>query len=279
MHGSIDVPKNMVVTSEDYFQFLSQESYFSRKLSTVLHENTVVILGYSLADTNLKAVLSDYRKFSRSHVIGSNIFLVSKLAVDGHIKDYYSYSYGIRVLDSLEISELFRKINEALPEAEKNFCKSVVNIKKVVRKNHVFDNKYLSLEGSFYEIVASLGAVGFSIDDQNVVAALGKIIEQKVALTQENGAWLQYEHLSRWLIYLASILELKGSSIEAAFLEAVLRSMTTMSRSLKLGYSWHAYDAWSSGWDGIIATNRTMIKKYIGDHTGRPDALAVVNRG
>ncbi len=41
VHGSIDSPENMVVTSDDYFKFINGESYFSRKLSTVLHENTV----------------------------------------------------------------------------------------------------------------------------------------------------------------------------------------------------------------------------------------------
>lgn len=61
VHGSVDSPDNMVVTSDDYFKFINAESYFSRKLSTVLHENTIVIIGYSLGDTNLKAIISDYK--------------------------------------------------------------------------------------------------------------------------------------------------------------------------------------------------------------------------
>lgn len=92
----------MVVTSDDYFKFINGESYFSRKLSTVLHENTVVILGYSLGDTNLKAIISDYKGFSKSHVIGSNLFLISRSAVTQYIKDYYAHCYGIRVLDQME---------------------------------------------------------------------------------------------------------------------------------------------------------------------------------
>ena len=56
VHGSIDSPENMVVTSDDYFKFINSESYFSRKLSTVLHENTVVILGYSLGDTKADSI-------------------------------------------------------------------------------------------------------------------------------------------------------------------------------------------------------------------------------
>ena len=105
VHGSIDVPENMVVTSDDYHQFINNESYFSRKLSTLLHENTVVILGYSLSDTNLKAILSDYRDFSRDHLIGSSVFLVSRSPVSQYLKDYYSYCYGIRVLDNIEIHD------------------------------------------------------------------------------------------------------------------------------------------------------------------------------
>ena len=50
IHGSVDSPDNMVVTAEDYFRFINYDSYFSRKLSVCLHENLVVILGYSLSD-------------------------------------------------------------------------------------------------------------------------------------------------------------------------------------------------------------------------------------
>ncbi|MBO6920557.1 MAG: SIR2 family protein [Rhizobiaceae bacterium] len=50
IHGSVDSPENMILTAEDYFKFTSQESYFSRKLSTMIHENAVVILGYSEVD-------------------------------------------------------------------------------------------------------------------------------------------------------------------------------------------------------------------------------------
>ena len=60
VHGSVDIPHKMVVTTNDYMNFINHDSYFSRKLSTMLYENTVVILGYKLGDTNLKAILSEY---------------------------------------------------------------------------------------------------------------------------------------------------------------------------------------------------------------------------
>lgn len=202
----------MVVTSDDYFKFINGESYFSRKLSTVLHENTVVILGYSLGDTNLKAIISDYKGFTKTHVIGSNIFLVSRSEVDQHIKDYYAHCYGIGVLDQTEVHKFFESLNEAMPEAEKCLASSMDNIKEVIFGKRKFKKDYLKIENTFFEIVSSLAAIGVSIDDARVVKTLGNVIQAKIELTQEGGAWVQYEHLARWLIYLASILELNEVS-------------------------------------------------------------------
>lgn len=276
VHGSIDSPKNMVVTSDDYFKFINGESYFSRKLSTVLHENTIVILGYSLGDTNLKAIISDYKGFSRSHVIGSNIFLVSRSAIDQHIKDYYAHCYGIRVLDRTEVHDFFSTLNSSMPEAEAKLAQSIDNIQKVIYQNHSFTKDYLRIENTFFEIVSSLAAIGLSINDERVVKMLGSAIQAKIELTQENGAWVQYEHMARWLAYLASILELRGTSIEQIYLDATLRSMTTMRKDLYVGYSWHAYRSWINRWPGIIASNRGLIRKHIEANTIWPDALAVV---
>lgn len=276
VHGSIDSPSNMVVTSDDYFRFINGESYFSRKLSTLLHENTVVILGYSLGDTNLKAILSNYKTFSRSHVIGSNIFLVSRSSIAQHIKDYYSHCYGIRVMDGTEVNQFFNALNSNMPAAEQRISESVSNIRKVIFDSQSFTDSYLKIEDSFFEIVASLAAIGLSINDARVVKMLGKIIETKKKLTQVNGAWNQYEHLARWLAHLGTILELKNTPIEETYLSATLHSMTTMRKEYYIGSSWHAYRSWSSRWPNIIASNRAMIRAHIEAKTTWADALALV---
>lgn len=278
VHGSTDSPENMVVTSDDYFHFMNSSSYFSRKLSTVLHENTVVILGYSLGDTNLKAIISDYKGFSRNHVIGSNIFLVSRSQVDQSVKDYYAHCYGIRVIDSIEVNDFFHSLNEYIPSAEKCAESSVDNMRQVIFEKKEFTKDFLRIENVFYEIISSIAAIGVSIDHPRVVTALGRIIEYKTSLTNENNAWEQYEHLARWLIYLASILELKGTSIEKVYLEATLRSMTTMRSGQYIGYSWHAYNSWNNRWTTIISKNRYMIKTYIEKEATHADALAVVRK-
>lgn len=277
VHGSVDSPQNMVLTSDDYFKFINNQSYFSRKLSTVLHENTVVILGYSLGDTNLKAIMSDYKGFSKSHVVGANIFLVAKSSVDRHVKDYYSHCYGVRVIDNFEIHEFFEELNEKIPRVERIVGKSISSIREVIHEGRSFKKSYLSLEDSFSKIISSLSAEGLSLGDARVVEVLGEIIEAKRELTTEDNAWDQYVHLAKWLIHLGTIFEIEGTSIENIYLTAVLRSMQTMSKRLIIGYSWHAYKAWSSRWPSIISSNRSLIRKYIEEKTSDPDALSVIN--
>ncbi|ELE5880756.1 SIR2 family protein [Vibrio cholerae] len=277
VHGSVDSPENMVVTSEDYFRFINGNSYFSQKLSTILHENTVVILGYSLGDTNLKAIISDYNGFSKSHVIGSNIFLVSRSKVDQNVKDYYAHCYGIRVIDSMEVSQFFKNLNETTPKVESIAEKSIRSIRKVVFDGASFKKAYIKLEDSFYRIISSLSAEGLSWNDKRVVEMVGEIIETKTELTLENNAWEQYEHLARWLVYLGAIFDVKGTSIEKIYLDAVLRSMTTMRKEYYTGYSWHAYRAWKNRWASVTSSNRRLVKKHIEENTSWSDALAIVN--
>ncbi|WP_343463106.1 SIR2 family protein [Pantoea sp.] len=277
VHGSIDSPKNMVITSEDYFKFLNGDSYFSRKLSTVLHENTVVILGYSLGDTNLKAIINDYKGFSKSHVVGSNIFFISKNVVNQNVKDYYSHCYGIRVLDSLELGAFFEELNKAIPQAEKISGEVLRNIRNAIDNGHPLPDDYLKEENSFYEIIAAISADGLSWNNQTVVEAIGDIIESKTNFTLEWNAWDQYVHLARWIIYLGRIFELQGTTIKDKYLEAVLRSMTTMSKDNLSGYSWNAYKSWDEHWSSINVSNRILIKKYIIEETNWHDALSIVN--
>lgn len=279
VHGSVDSPKDMVVTADDYFRFINAESFFSRKLSTVLHEETVVILGYSLGDTNLKAILSDYRGFSRKHLIGGNIFFVSRLPVGQLIKDYYSHCYGIRVLDQLEINAFFGMVNFYMNDARKTAAKAVLNINEVLFNNKFWTDDYLHGPYSFYEIVAGVAAIGRSINDPLVVDMIRRVIDKKNQFTSVHNAWPQYEHLAQWLIYIGSILEIRGTILQDIYLIAVVRSMSSMSENQDLGYSWHAYGHWDRGWSNIISANRVLIRQYADGKLFRNDALALIARG
>ncbi|MEH6453386.1 MAG: SIR2 family protein, partial [Psychromonas sp.] len=105
IHGSVKFPKNMVVTADDYFQFINKPDYFSKKVQTLIEENTTVIIGYSLADINFKSILNNLRA-NRIHDINrQHLFYLSRSSVDKHVKDYYDRSYGLRVIDNTDIDK------------------------------------------------------------------------------------------------------------------------------------------------------------------------------
>jgi len=191
IHGSTDAPSKMVVTTQDYLKFINAESYFSRKLSTVLHENTVVILGYSLGDTNLKAILSDHKRMSFEQVISGNILLVSKDDVSQHIKEYYAHCYGIRVIDNVDIHDFFAATTESMVDAQK-YADTKNNLKNVINKKHTYTDSYLKLSSSLREIVVAVGALGFSVNHKKIEKLLASIIERKKEFTKDDGAWDQY---------------------------------------------------------------------------------------
>ncbi|MGO4179420.1 SIR2 family protein, partial [Vibrio cholerae] len=277
VHGSIDSPQDMVITSEDYFRFFHAESYFSRKLSTVLHENTVVILGYSLGDTNLKSIMNDYKKFTSDYVISSSVIFVSRSPVSQYLKDYYSYCFGIRVMDSMETKDFFSLLNSELPKVSGKHEASLDNLKKVLYRDHSFTKEYIKIESSFFEIISSINASGLSLINHKVISLLANVIKVKESLTHESGAWEQYEQLAKWLVHLGSLLDIGATLLKEVYLETVLRSMCTMKEELYIGYSWHAYKVWQRSWTSMTSHNRALVRVYILANSNWPDAHKIVN--
>ncbi|MGR6438518.1 hypothetical protein ACU42Y_05185 [Proteus mirabilis] len=126
----------------------------------MIYENTIVILGYSLGDTNLKAIINEYKNFSRENVIGSSMFLVSRKKVESYLKEYYFHCYGIRVIDNLDIHDFFDKLNSKIQDVQKRVEDSLENIEKVLSGKHSFSKSFLKVENNFYEIIMSLAAFG-----------------------------------------------------------------------------------------------------------------------
>jgi SIR2-like domain len=77
IHGCSSSPKSIVITSEDYTEFMQKKKYLSAKLLTFFAEHTVIFLGYSASDTNVKAVLSDIAEMLHpNNELLSNVYLI-----------------------------------------------------------------------------------------------------------------------------------------------------------------------------------------------------------
>ncbi|MCH2227705.1 MAG: SIR2 family protein [Candidatus Caenarcaniphilales bacterium] len=263
VHGSIDSPENMIITSEDYFDFINSETYFSRKLSTLLYENTVVILGYSLSDLNLKAIICEQKKQTKNYLAGANILFISRDSIHPDIKDYYGDCYGIRVLDNIEILDFFQYLtNKILNDNWDHIKISLENIQVFASKEEeeIFNPDFIRQSYSFFHIMSAIEATGWNLNNAGACNLLVKAMKQKIKLTGDSGAWKQYQHLANWLIYIASKFDIQGTEFESEFLSFVIYSMTNMGRYI--GYSWEAYDTWKNYWGNILVSNKNLIRNY-----------------
>ncbi len=59
IHGCVTSPATMVLTRQDYEEFTQRKKYLSAKLLTYFAEFPMVLIGYSVADENIRAILSD----------------------------------------------------------------------------------------------------------------------------------------------------------------------------------------------------------------------------
>jgi len=279
IHGSTDSPNDMIITANDYYDFINIPSYFQNKIYSSIQENTTVIIGYSLGDPNLKPIFNYYSKNNLSSLNRNSLFYVTRSSTPLYMKDYYEFSYSIKVVKVLGIDTFLRSVERQYGEAEKNIEKRQATLKRVLRLNKMYKDTFLKLRLSFFHIIAAASAIGEDIKSRKMKELINKILKRKIELTSESQAWDQYDHLAEWLVYLGSKIDIKGTLLEETYLKAVNHSMRTMSREHYIGYSWEAYQTWRRHWESLTASNRDMITKYVEEEHVSRDAQRIIIEG
>lgn len=278
VHGSVDHPPSIVATTEDYYHFINSPTYFSRKIYTLMSENTTVFFGYSLGDPNLKAIIHSFRSSSSGALSRGSLFYVTKSKVPQYLKDHYEMSFGLFVIDQKSIDEFLGGVEAALPEAEKQVTTAESNLRKVLAGKHHYTEKYLKSVQALSHIVAVANKTGQNIQSPPFIKLLSDVLEKKVSYSREPGAWEQYAHLAQWLVYIGSLINIPGTALEEPYLRSVTHSMCTMSESFRLGYSWAAFSTWNNNWGNVMFKNRQLISRHVKEKlSAYPDALKVLS--
>ena len=76
IHGCASEPESIVLTENDYIDFMAKKKYLSAKLLTYFAEHPLLFIGYSAEDPNIKSILSDI-----DEIISSNNELIPNIYI------------------------------------------------------------------------------------------------------------------------------------------------------------------------------------------------------
>jgi hypothetical protein len=62
IHGSADRPATLVATTDDYENYAETHNQLLSRVSELLHNNTVIFVGYGLRDEHIRRLLSRIRR-------------------------------------------------------------------------------------------------------------------------------------------------------------------------------------------------------------------------
>lgn len=74
IHGCISKPESLIVTSNDYENFIANNHYLNAKLLTLFAEYPIIFIGYSLSDPNIELILKNLIS-----CLDSKLFQIEKL--------------------------------------------------------------------------------------------------------------------------------------------------------------------------------------------------------
>ncbi len=91
IHGSLNSPQSIVISEKDYKEFKEKREYLAAKLLTIFMEYPIIFMGYSLADTNIRDILSSIVRCMSSEQVDQ---LKRKFIFIEFKQDFENYEIG-----------------------------------------------------------------------------------------------------------------------------------------------------------------------------------------
>ncbi|RID87039.1 hypothetical protein D1953_06905 [Peribacillus asahii] len=155
IHGCITEPDNIIITKSDYDNFKENAKLFSAKLLTLISENPVVFIGYSINDPNMQQILTDLvRCLSHSQIesLKNHFYLIEfdsgnqELVEKQFLFKAKAYNgeetvFPISVISTDNYGEVYTKLSNLTPSMNINTVKQVKRIVKDIVIQSVESNQ------------------------------------------------------------------------------------------------------------------------------------------
>lgn len=276
IHGQVDDNRTMVVGMADYYNFSTNASYMKHKFATLLEEDVIIILGYSLGDYDLNEILFEATR-NQNRNVQEKIYYVTRDKVDSLSKKVYSDLFNTHVIDDIEIPAFFEElVNAKNKYAKSGDWNSLDSIKKPqVPTNDMTGDATEYLEYFKKKIVGV--SLKYRISDE---ASLQPIIEEIEEFKKDSNqfyGWDGYTALAQSLLLLLKNVDMTkvSNDILNQYQELVLYSWERSSTGSKeASYAFDSYKVWRQANDlikdqqamnilkSIYSQNKDKVEKY-----------------
>lgn len=144
IHGCVTRPESIIITEEDYERYKNFAKLFSAKLLTLISENPVIFIGYSLSDPNVQQTLIDLVSCLTDDQINNlqeHFYIVEYKANERELIESKYYfravdydgkekTFPITVISTDNYIELYRHLGNLTPAMNLNIVKQVKRIVK-----------------------------------------------------------------------------------------------------------------------------------------------------
>ncbi|WP_405341346.1 SIR2 family NAD-dependent protein deacylase [Fibrobacter sp.] len=201
MHGHVKDPENIVISEKDYAQAMKINDYRQLKLSMILAESSVLFIGYSLGDINVRTAIEQSKTFcvnSDNDLKEQNDKIMVLLDFDGNTKDLdeddvqFDEKMNIYTLKYRSVPFFLSQLAEEVSRV-KDSMKS--ELESILHKIDEMENSDVRLKDLNIELKKLSSDVLYVIS-KNLIDYLENIWNQKYL---GNGEILKYERFVRFV--------------------------------------------------------------------------------
>ncbi|MCU5031541.1 hypothetical protein BK720_01635 [Bacillus thuringiensis serovar brasilensis] len=180
IHGCMDKPEEIIISTEDYKMFHEKQKYLTAKLLTYFMEHPIIFLGYSLSDSNIKKILLDIAEMvcESPEEIVDNIWFVewSRDSILNEYKPpsdkYISLDDGKSIRTNYILLHTFEELFETLNQGDVSSVNALQNLEdkiyNIVKSKSISELKVDYLTMSHIENEDALAKlIGFQRTDDS----------------------------------------------------------------------------------------------------------------
>lgn len=186
LHGCITQPEYITITSEDYEHYKENAKLFSAKLLTLISENPVIFLGYSIEDPNVQDTLSNLVSClteDQIEQLESHFYIVEyKQGEEELIEKQYMFpaesydgtkvTFPVTVITTDNYQELYKQLSNLMPAMN---ITAVKQVKRIVKDIVIESSKSIPIDEPIITIMMEDLNQLSTQSDNKMAIAVGKV--------------------------------------------------------------------------------------------------------